>query len=78
MASILSFEEDMMKSARQTLIDILESRPNKKMDITELAKKMNTAGVMGFGVEIEHVVNALRREGRVDYNHENGEVALKK
>lgn len=66
-----------MPSARQTVLEILAKQPEKKMGLTELAKELSQRRVLGFGVEVWDVVDALRLRGKVDYDPENDIVLLK-
>ena len=66
-----------MLEVHKTVIDILKSQPNRRMNIMRLALEMSRRKILGFGVETEDVVYELKEDGLLDYNSNTGEVILK-
>lgn len=65
-----------MGSARKILIQILEETPTHQATLAEVSNVLYRSRTLGFGVEPEHIIYALKKDGRICYDREKEIISL--
>lgn len=65
-----------MGSARKILIKIIEESPTHQSTLAEVSNVLYRSRTLGFGVEPEDVIYALKKEGRIRYDREKEIISL--